>query len=229
MSTTASNTPRTSYEKLLPALAKRLDTLEKALPLPVTTKSFRPIANPAPLGLLGFAVVSILAAVPKLENRTSDKSALIFVVAFFLGGLAQVIASLLEFACNHLHAASTFALFGLHWSAQGILIVSKTLSPSEFGAANAHDAAVYYTVLTVGAIMLTIPSLRMNRVLTCALIFVVFAFGFDVPAAFGHRWAEIGSAVAAIAASILALYMAFVEFVNEAWCKQLLSVFPVHK
>ncbi|KAI0566270.1 Acetate transporter GPR1/FUN34/SatP [Gracilaria domingensis] len=228
MSTLSSTSPRTSYEKLLPTIAKRLDTLEKALlPLPVTTKSFRPIANPAPLGLLGFAAVSILAAIPKLEDRAKNTSQLIFVVAFFLGGLAQVIAALLEFTCNHLHAASTFALFGLHWSAQAILILSKTLSFSSFTPIDSHDAAVYYTILTVATVMLFVPSLRMNRVLSVALFFVIFAFGFDVPAAFGHHWAEVGSGVAAIAASILAMYMAFVEFVNEAWDKQLLSVFPV--
>ncbi|CAN8068263.1 unnamed protein product [Agarophyton chilense] len=232
MSTTPPSTPsRTSYEKLLPTITKRLDSLENALlPLPVTTKSFRPIANPAPLGLLGFAAVSILAAIPKLEERTgvSDgPSQLIFVVAFFLGGLAQVIAAILEYACNNLHGASTFALFGLHWSGQAIYILEKAQNSSNFGASNSHDAAVYYTILTVATVMLIVPTFRMNRTLTTALFFVIFAFGFDVPAAFGHKWAEKGSAIAAIAASIIAMYIAFVELVNNAWGTQILTLFPV--
>lgn len=195
-------------------------TIEKAAPR-------TPLASSAPLGLLGFALVSILAAVPKLENR-SPTDGLLFVVALFLGGFAQVMAAVLQYVANELLAATTFALFGLHWAAQAALLLARHDERLSFANdLDASEGAVYYVTITTATIMLWVASLRKNRVLNAALFFVIFAFGFDVPAAFGHRWAQVGSAVAAIAASLIALYMALVDFVNDAWRAPILPLFPL--
>lgn len=147
-----------------------------------------------------------------------------------MGGIAQVLAAVLQYYINNLHGATTFALFGLHWSAQSILLFARDNNELTFSKSpDSSEAAVYYATITTATIMLWVASFKKNRVLCSALFFVIFAFGFDVPAAFGHRWAEVGSAIAAIAASLIALYMAFVDVVNEAWGTQLLSVFPVQQ
>lgn len=185
------------------------------------------LANGAPLGLFGFAIVSILAAVHKLSSSSSPDT-LFFVVAFFLGGTAQFIASLIQFINQNPHGGTTFMVFGLHWTGQAIIVLLNHLNTVTFPTPNHRVLALtYYTLLTVVSIILLIPATKMNRVLSVALFFVIFAFGFDVPAVYDIRPAEILSAISAIIASCIALYMALAELVNYQWHEEVLTLLPV--
>lgn len=184
------------------------------------------LANGAPLGLFGFAIVSILAAVHKLSSSSSTDT-LFFVVAFFLGGSAQFVASIVQFINQNPHSGTTFMVYGLHWTGQGIIMLLNHLNFTSFPTTNHRVLALtYYTLLTVVTIILFIPATKMNRVLSVTLFFVILAFGFHVPAVYDVRPAEISSAISAIIASCLALYMALAELVNYQWHEEVLTLLP---
>jgi uncharacterized protein len=203
----------------------RLSHLEKQW-VSVRTASQPPLANPSPLGLLGFAIVSWLVGMLKiLGHRTSTADGLLAGTAIFIGGIAQIIAGAVQFPKNNTHSATVFCLFGAHWVSLGFVYTLRAESYFP-GAFTSESAVTYYILLTVTTFILWIPTLRMNRVLSATLMTVVFAFTFDAAAAFDIRSCEIIAGVLTCVAATLAFYMAALDLVNEGFGRRIFPVFP---
>jgi uncharacterized protein len=71
------------------------------------------IANPAPLGLLGFGMTTVLL---NIHNAGFfPVSAVILSMGIFYGGIAQVIAGIMEFKKGNTFGATAFTSFGFFW------------------------------------------------------------------------------------------------------------------
>jgi len=71
------------------------------------------IANPAPLGLLGFGMTTCLL---NLHNAgIIPLSIVIVAMGFALGGAAQIIAGITEFKKNNTFGATAFTAYGFFW------------------------------------------------------------------------------------------------------------------
>src|SRR5690554_2259455 len=71
------------------------------------------IANPAPLGLLGFGMTTLLL---NLHNANIiGLSIVIVAMGFALGGAAQIIAGIMEFKKNNVFGATAFTAYGFFW------------------------------------------------------------------------------------------------------------------
>jgi len=76
-------------------------------------KNINTIANPGPLGLLGFGMTTILL---NLHNAgIIPLSIVIVAMGFALGGAAQIIAGVMEFKKNNLFGATAFTAYGFFW------------------------------------------------------------------------------------------------------------------
>ncbi len=75
------------------------------------------LANPAALGLFGLGIVALVAASESLGWVDMDPALMPWI--FFIGGLALIIAALLEFKSGDIFAATFFGAFGLFWFAYG--------------------------------------------------------------------------------------------------------------
>jgi len=71
-------------------------------------------ANPAPLGLLGFGMATILLSFVH-NARLSPIDGIIFGMGIFYGGLAQIIAGMLEYKRGNTFGATAFTSYGLFW------------------------------------------------------------------------------------------------------------------
>lgn len=71
------------------------------------------VANPSPLGLLGLAMVTLVACTQKLG--ITDGTAYIIPWAIFLGAMAQFIAGLFDFKHNNTFGATAFCGYGFFW------------------------------------------------------------------------------------------------------------------
>jgi succinate-acetate transporter protein len=71
------------------------------------------LANPAPLGLLGFAMTTILLNIHNMGFF--PVSAVILSMGIFYGGLAQIIAGILSFKRGNIFAATAFTSYGFFW------------------------------------------------------------------------------------------------------------------
>jgi succinate-acetate transporter protein len=105
-----------------------------------------PAADPAPLGLAGFALTTFLLSG---HNATFIPDLIWLGPAFFYGGLAQFAAGMWEFRNRNVFGATAFSTYGGFWMAYGIFVVLlltvKTFSAA-FPASQLANAAAWFLV-----------------------------------------------------------------------------------
>ena len=95
-------------------------------------------ANPAPLGLAGFALTTFVLSV---FNAGLDPAGIhaMLPLALFYGGLAQFIAGILEMKTGNTFGLVAFGTYGAFWMALSVLVATglytHVLTGAEFGAA----------------------------------------------------------------------------------------------
>lgn len=89
-------------------------------------------ANPAPLGLMGFGMTTILLNIHNAGFFPID--AMILAMGIFYGGIAQVLVGLMCYKRNDTFGTTAFTSYGLFWlSLVGLLVIPNM----ELGAAAA--------------------------------------------------------------------------------------------
>lgn len=134
------------------------------------------LADPSGLGLLGLAVVTLVASSQKL-GITSGASG-VMGWAIFLGGLAQLIAGIIDFKKNNVFGGTAFIAYGLFWMAVQFSS-AVTLGIFGEGAATVYDSTqngmgfLGYLIFTA---FMTIGALRTTRVLFFIFFFIDLLF-----------------------------------------------------
>jgi uncharacterized protein len=136
----------------------------------VTLVEGTPVADPAPLGLAGFALTTFLLSG---HNASFINDAIWIGPALFYGGLAQFAAGMWEFRNRNVFGATAFATYGGFWMALGGTViladVSKTFAAS-LTAANLTNALAWF--LFAFAVFNTYMLIASSRVNTA--VFMVF-------------------------------------------------------
>lgn len=136
----------------------------------VEEKPSLPVADPAPLGLAGFALTTFLLSG---HNATFIPDLIWVGPALFYGGLAQLLAGMQEFRNRNVFGATAFSTYGAFWLSFGIVVVLIT-ADKNFGAAfagnNLPNAAAWFlfAFLMFNTYML-LGSTRINKA-----VFLVF-------------------------------------------------------
>ncbi|MHB8468678.1 MAG: acetate uptake transporter [Gaiellaceae bacterium] len=136
---------------------------------PVTLVEGTPAADPAPLGLAGFALTTFLLS----GHNASFIPDLIWVgPALFYGGLAQLLAGMWEFRNRNVFGATAFSTYGGFWMGLGIFVVlaetTKFVSGFHGGDLTSALAWFLFAFLMFNTYML-LGSMRINMA-----VFLVF-------------------------------------------------------
>jgi succinate-acetate transporter protein len=182
-----------------------------------------PGANPAPLGLMGFGATTVLLNLHNAGIITATSLGMIFAMGLFYGGIAQVIAGLLEFRKNNTFGTLAFTSYGLFW----ISLVALLLFP-KMGLADPVDnvsMAFYLGVWGLFTAYMFVGTLKKNRALqvvfgTLTLLFFLLAIGDYT------KIAEIKTLAGyeGILCGLSAVYLACAEVLNETYGRNLLPV-----
>jgi succinate-acetate transporter protein len=145
---------------------------------PVVTASKEGLANPAPLGLCAFGTTTVLL---NLHNAgIFDNNSMILAMGIFYGGIAQVIAGVLEAKKNNTFGLTAFTSYGFFWLSLVALIVMPKMGwmagPSE-GA-----MVAYLATWGVFTLLLFFGTLKLSRALqfvfaTLTILFFLLALG----------------------------------------------------
>jgi succinate-acetate transporter protein len=178
-------------------------------------------ANPAPLGLYAFGMTTVLL---NLHNAgLYDLDSMILAMGIFYGGLAQVIAGIMEVRNKNTFGFTAFLSYGFFWlSLVGLLVLPKLgwsapISAKSFGA--------YLFLWGIFTTLLFIGTMRLNRALewvfaTLALLFFLLAIGeFSGNKDIGHIAGYEG-----ILCGGIAIYTATANLLNEVYGKTLLPL-----
>ena len=78
-------------------------------------------ANPAPLGLLGFGMTTVLL---NLHNAGYyEMNSMVLAMGICYGGIAQIIAGIMEWKKNNTFAATAFISYGFFWLSLAFSVV----------------------------------------------------------------------------------------------------------
>jgi len=87
------------------------------------------LANPAPLGLMGFGMTTVLL---NIHNAGFFPiGSMILAMGIFYGGLAQVIAGIMEFKKGNTFGTTAFTSYGLFWLTLVFILVFKGLPATD--------------------------------------------------------------------------------------------------
>ncbi|UCD39545.1 MAG: acetate uptake transporter, partial [Candidatus Bathyarchaeota archaeon] len=84
------------------------------------------LANPAPLGLLGFGITTVLL---NLHNAGFySLNSMILAMGLAYGGLAQIFAGIMEYKKGNTFGTTAFSSYGLFWWSLVVLLVLPRLT-----------------------------------------------------------------------------------------------------
>lgn len=83
--------------------------------------SFRQFANPAPLGLCGFALTTFVLSLINANTRGVSHPNIVIGLAFGYGGLVQLLAGMWEMAVGNTFGATALSSYGGFWISWAIL------------------------------------------------------------------------------------------------------------
>jgi succinate-acetate transporter protein len=147
-------------------------------PPPVVAATKEGIANPAPLGLCAFGTTTVLL---NFHNAgLFEMNSMILAMGIFYGGLAQVIAGIIEAKKNNTFGLTAFTSYGFFWLSLVALIVMPKMGWMTAPSENAMVA--YLAVWGVFTLLLFFGTLKLNRALqfvfaTLTLLFFLLALG----------------------------------------------------
>lgn len=135
-------------------------------------------ANPAPLGLLGFGMTTVLL---NFHNAGFyGLGSMILAMGIFYGGIAQVIAGIMEWKKNNTFGTTAFISYGFFWLSLVAILVMPSLglakSPSNV------EMSVYLAMWGIFTAVMFIGTLKINRNLqivfgSLTLLFILLAIG----------------------------------------------------
>jgi uncharacterized protein len=183
--------------------------------------------NPAPLGLLGFGMTTVLL---NLHNAGFyELNSMILAMGICYGGAAQIIAGAMEWRKGNTFATTAFVSYGLFWLSLVALIVLTKLG---WGAAS-NDAAMaaYLAMWGLFTAIMFVGTLRLNRALqvvfgTLAILFFLLAYGDYTNASTGFKHF---TGYEGIFCGFSAIYAGLAQVLNELFGKTVLPLGPVKK
>ena len=184
-------------------------------------------ANPAPLGLLAFGTTTVLL---NLHNAGFFAlNSMILAMGIFYGGLAQVIAGVLEWKKGNTFGTTAFTSYGFFWlTLVGVVVLPKT--PYAVAATDGTGMAWYLAIWGVFTLFLFIGTLRLNRALQ-VVFFTLTVLFFLLAAAEAGAGAGVAkfAGYEGIFCGLSAMYTGFAVVLNEVYGRVVLPVGPVAK
>ena len=193
-------------------------------------------ANPTPLGLLGFGMTTVLLNFVHNFRLTSTVDSMILAMGLAYGGLAQVMAGIMEYKKGNTFGTVAFTSYGLFWWS----FVALLLLPRQyffFGIQGPSDLAMatYFFMWGLFTLLMFFGTLKTNRALqfvfmSLAILFFLLAAKSAIIAYSPTTDVELFTriiGIEGILCGMSAVYLAIAEVLNEAHGKTVLPVCPV--
>lgn len=129
-------------------------------------------ADPAPLGLIGLAVATLVLASTDLGLVSSEAKSLMIPWVLFFGATAQLIAGAIEFKRNNIFGATVFTTYSMTMYAIALTLFITIFTGVEFDIAHYGFGLI---AILVFSLIATTASLITNKMLFIILIFVDLA------------------------------------------------------
>ena len=189
------------------------------------------LANPAPLGLLGFGLTTVLLNLHNAGFFPLDTMILAMGLAY--GGLAQVIVGAMEFKKGNTFGTVAFTSYGLFWWSLVALLVLPSFSFVGISAPTDAALAAYFFMWGLFTFGMFFGTLKKNRALQFVflsltiLFFLLMVRELTADAVlFGSVTVNTVLGYEGVICGLSAVYLAIAEVLNETYEKTILPIFP---
>ena len=189
---------------------------------------FPPLADPAPLGLGGFALTTFAFSVTNAGWVPDDAIRFYIPLALFYGGLAQFVAGLFEFRNKNIFGSTAFCSYGAFWISLGV--VELFARQFELGAPGVRLSALgwFFVCWSIFTAIMWIGSWGIHTALGIAFTLALATFILLAWAVFAGppnailQWAGWGGILTAIAA----WYIVAADVINSVYGRTILPLGP---
>lgn len=179
------------------------------------------LANPAPLGLMGFGMTTVLLNIHNAGFFPMDT--MILAMGIFYGGMAQIIAGIMEFKKGNTFGTTAFTSYGFFWLTLVFMIMK--------GGGDRVFMGWYLFMWGLLTFFLWFGTFGKHRAIqvvfsTLTILFWLLAVGhwFEMPSAFNSFTGYEG-----IFCGFSAIYLAAAEVINEAKGRTVLPIGLLNK
>jgi succinate-acetate transporter protein len=183
-------------------------------------------ANPGPLGLAGFGLTTVVLSCINAGLLKGDAPTLIAVVvplAFAYGGIAQIIAGILEFKNGNTFGTVAFTSYGLFWWWWAFL--QWTVGAGWLKAPNAGAVGVALLMWGVFTLYMWISTFRSSLAVWSVflLLWITFFFLAAADLGMGAGLRTLGGWVGLVT-GVDALYVSFAEVTNATFRRNVIPL-----
>jgi succinate-acetate transporter protein len=181
-------------------------------------------SNPAPLGLLGFGMTTVLL---NLHNAgIFELSSMILGMGIFYGGLAQVIAGIMEWRKGNTFGTTAFISYGFFWLTLVALIVMPKMGLVD--APGKMSMVAFLCMWGIFTGVMFIGTLKLNGALQ--FVFASLTLLFFLLAAGDYTESVTIKYIAGyegIICGLSAIYAGLAQLLNEVYGKTVAPIWPV--
>jgi succinate-acetate transporter protein len=184
--------------------------------------------NPAPLGLMGFGMTTVLLNIHNAGFYPLDT--MILSMGIFYGGLAQIIAGIMEWKKGNTFATTAFISYGFFWLTLVALILLPKAGFGVDGPIKETSFAAYLSMWGLFTLALFIGTLRLNRALQVVFSSLVVLFFLLAAAnATGSHAVHTIAGWEGIFCGFSAIYAGLAQALNEVYGREICPLGSVAK
>jgi succinate-acetate transporter protein len=187
------------------------------------------LANPAPLGLLGFGITTVLLNLANAGVFSVDTVILAMGIAY--GGIAQIIVGIMEFRKGNTFGTVAFLSYGLFWWSLVLLLILPKFTG--FAGPSASSLAAYFIMWGLFTFGMFFGTLKANRALqfvfgSLTVLFFMLAIRelTNNPVLSGSITFNTFVGIEGVICGLSAFYLGIAEVLNESHHKTVLPIYP---
>jgi uncharacterized protein len=183
--------------------------------LSIAPQQLPKVANPAPLGLAAFGLTTVLLSCINAGLIPADGVNAVVPMAFAFGGLAQIIAGILEYVNGNTFGMVAFTSYGTFWWWYAFMIwtvgAGLIKPPAPVAVATALGLWGIFTLY------MWVATFRANKGVWSVFLLLWITFFLLSAGDFGAASAKVLGGWFGIATGVAALYTSFAEVTNGAF------------
>lgn len=191
---------------------------------PAVQTGWKP-ADPAPLGLAGFAMTTFVLSMFNSNLVDAKGTPVVLGLALAYGGVVQLLAGMWEFRNGNTFGAVAFSSYGAFWISFWAL---QVFYAKDIGGNAGHAVGVYLWAWAIFTAYMTVAALRTNAAVLLVFVLLTATFILLAIGAVGaHETVTHWGGYIGLATAAAAWYASFAAVVNSTFGRTLMPVVPL--
>jgi succinate-acetate transporter protein len=180
------------------------------------------VANPAPLGLAGFGLTTVVLCCINAGILPAEATAAVVPLAFAFGGIAQIIAGIMEFVNGNTFGMAAFTSYGLFWWWYAFL--NWTIGAGWIKPPAPSGVGTVLMMWGVFTFYMWIATFRSNKGLWSVFLLLWITFFLLATGDFGVAAGKTMGGYVGILTGLDALYVSFAEVTNGTFGREVIPL-----